>query len=92
MRWLRRFVAMTVMVLAAGLACGQGYPLKPVRIIVPFAPGGGNDFIGRIVAQKLSESFGQPVVVDNRPGAGGVLGAELGVKARGWLHAESCWR
>src|SRR5688500_5817083 len=62
-------------------AIAQQYPTKPVRIIAPFAPGGGTDFIARIAAQKLSEAMGQQFIVDNRPGAGGSLGAELGVKA-----------
>jgi tripartite-type tricarboxylate transporter receptor subunit TctC len=68
-------------ILAAGLASAQQYPAKPVRIIVPFAPGGGSDFIGRFIAQKLTERLGQQFIVDNRPGAGGNLGAELALKS-----------
>ena len=66
---------------AAGLASAQQYPTKPVHIIVPFAPGGGSDFIGRFIAQKLSERLGQQFIVDNRPGAGGNLGAEVALKS-----------
>ena len=57
------------------------YPAKTVRMILPFAPGGPSDIIGRALAQKLSEQIGHPVVVDNRPGAGGNLGMEIGAKA-----------
>ena len=56
---------------------GQAYPVKPMRLISPFVPGGGTDILARAIATPVSESFGQPVVVDNRPGAGGVTGAEL---------------
>jgi tripartite-type tricarboxylate transporter receptor subunit TctC len=59
----------------------QAWPVKTVRMILPFAPGGPSDIIGRALAQKLTEQIGQPVVVDNRPGAGGNLGMEVGAKA-----------
>ncbi len=63
------------------IACAQSYPAKPVRIIVPFAPGGGSVLAGRLVAAKLSERMGTQFIVENRPGAGSNLGAELAVKA-----------
>jgi tripartite-type tricarboxylate transporter receptor subunit TctC len=59
----------------------QPWPAKPIRFVAPFAPGGGTDFIGRVAAQKLTEAVKQQVIVENRPGAGGTLGAEIGAKA-----------
>jgi tripartite-type tricarboxylate transporter receptor subunit TctC len=63
------------------VAFAQTYPDKPIRLIVGDAPGGSPDTLGRLLAQRLSESLGQPVVVDNRPGAGGLLAADLAAKA-----------
>jgi len=62
-------------------AVAQDYPSKPVRLIVPFPPGGSNDVVGRMIAQQLSDRLGKQVVVDNRGGAGGVLGSELAANA-----------
>jgi tripartite-type tricarboxylate transporter receptor subunit TctC len=59
----------------------EAYPTKPIRLIIPFAPGGGTDLTGRAIAQKLSESLGQTVVADNRAGANGTIGADLAAKA-----------
>ena len=67
--------------LAAGFAHAQPYPNKPIKIVAPFAPGGGTDFIARLIAQKLTEKLGAQVVVENKPGAGGNLGAEQAVRS-----------
>jgi len=68
-------------IMAAGVASAQPYPAKPVRLIVPFAPGAAQDLTGRLVAQKLSEGWPQQVIVDNRPGAGSSIGAQMVARA-----------
>ena len=62
-------------------ADAQTYPARQIRIVTPYAPGGTADILSRVVAQKLSETWGQQVVVDNRPGASGMLGADIAAKA-----------
>lgn len=76
-------VAAAVLSIAAiqGVALAQSYPARPIRLIVPYAIGGNGDILGRIVGQKLSDAFGKQVVIDNRPGANGIIGTDLCAKA-----------
>jgi tripartite-type tricarboxylate transporter receptor subunit TctC len=77
-----RGIALAAMLLTGTtLAAAQGYPTKTIRMIVPFPPGGTTDTIARIVAQRMTETMGQPVVVENRSGAGGSIGADVVAKA-----------
>ena len=75
------FVLAIASALCAQHAAGQAYPTKPIRMLVPYAPGGTTDFAARILGPKLTESLGQPVVVDNRPGAGTTIGVDAAAKA-----------
>src|SRR5471030_434649 len=70
-----------LLTLSCGNAFAQGYPNKQVKMIVPFSPGGANDIVARMVGQKLSETWGQSVVIENRGGAGGNVGAIEAAKA-----------
>lgn len=81
MKRILTFVIAAIIGCSVHAALGQNYPDRPVRLMVAFAPGGGNDVIARITAQKLTESLGQPVIVDNRAGAGGNLAAEIVARA-----------
>src|ERR1043166_1614309 len=69
------------LVMSSATLCAQSYPTRPIRMIVPYAPGGPTDIVGRIIAQKLGERLGVTVVVDNRPGGTGVVGGEMVAKA-----------
>ena len=73
--------ALVMLAVACTASAQQPYPVKPVRIIVPFSPGGGNDLIGRNVAQKLNEAWGQPMIVENRTGGSGNIGTDFVAKA-----------
>jgi tripartite-type tricarboxylate transporter receptor subunit TctC len=81
LRSLLRAVFLLAAALCAGICAAQDYPNKPIRIIDGFPPGGNTDFLARVVGQKLSENWGQPVVVENRPGAAGNIGADAVAKA-----------
>src|SRR5215211_8951310 len=80
----KQFVAAAVLAAlstSAAVAADAAWPTRPVRMIVPFAPGGPTDVIARVIAQKLTETWGQQVVVDNRAGAGGNIGMGLATQA-----------
>src|SRR5215210_6808707 len=84
--WLVRQRTRYVACLAAALvyttaAHAQSYPQKPMRLVAPFAPGGGTDILARLVGQKVSEMLGQQLIVDNRGGAGGTIGTDIAAKA-----------
>jgi tripartite-type tricarboxylate transporter receptor subunit TctC len=80
-RSMTRLLTGLVFAVLSSTVSAQSWPLKPVRIIAPFAPGGSADTLGRVVAQKLTESFKQNFVIENRPGAGGAIGSELVARA-----------
>ena len=84
-RWLALpaavWIAVAPLALTPSTSSGQAYPARPVRIIVPFAPGGATDIVTRVIAPRLTDIWGQTVVVDNRGGAAGNIGAELAAKA-----------
>jgi len=81
MKCIARLAAIALFALTAVAARGDTFPSRPIRIVVPFAAGGATDLIARVVGQKLTESMGQAVVVENRPGASGMIGADLVAKA-----------
>jgi tripartite-type tricarboxylate transporter receptor subunit TctC len=76
-----RLIALVLAVVASAAAAAQTYPSRPIRIIAQFQPGTSTDILARVIAQKLTEAWGQQVVVDNRPGAGGIVGTEIGAHA-----------
>ncbi|UUZ73183.1 tripartite tricarboxylate transporter substrate binding protein [Polaromonas sp. P1(28)-8] len=78
---ISRLITSLFIALAATAACAESYPTKPIRLIVPFPPGGTTDNLGRLLASRLSESLGQQVIVDNRAGAGGTLGTDFVAKS-----------
>jgi tripartite-type tricarboxylate transporter receptor subunit TctC len=78
---MRRWAALLALVLIAGVARAQGYPSRPIHIIVPFTAGSATDIVARLIGEKLNAAWGQPVVVENRPGAGGSIGIAQTAKA-----------
>ena len=78
--WLQ-LAALIALAATASIATAQPYPTKPIRFLVPFGPGGVGDITARVVAQKMSASLGQQVIIDNRPGAGGIVASEIVAKA-----------
>jgi tripartite-type tricarboxylate transporter receptor subunit TctC len=78
---MMRLIILLAFALASGVAAAQAYPSKPLRMIIPFPPGGSNDVIGRAIATQLGERLGQGVVIDNRGGAGGIIGVDAAMKS-----------
>ncbi len=78
---IRSLVMLGAMLAAAG-AHAQSFPSRPIRLVIPFSPGGATDVPGRLITQKLAESFGQQIIVDNRPGAGSAIGSDIVARAQ----------
>ncbi len=78
---MKRILTLATLLLTSGLALAQAYPSKPIKIVVPFTAGSATDIMARVVGEKLSASWGQPVVVENKPGAGGTLGSAFVAKS-----------
>ena len=76
-----KFLALVALCAAAAGACAQAYPSKPIRMVVGFPPGGGNDIIARMIGAKMQETWGQPVLIDNKPGANSIIAAEYVAKS-----------
>jgi tripartite-type tricarboxylate transporter receptor subunit TctC len=74
-------IAVALSLITASAHAAEKYPTKPIRVLTPFAPGGGSDILARLIAPQVYESFGQPVIVDNRPGGGGTVGAGIAVRS-----------
>src|SRR6266702_148350 len=72
---MKRFALFLVLISVVSFANAQGWPTKPVRVIVTFPPGGSSDIVARLIAVPLQSELGQPILIDNRPGAGGTIGA-----------------
>src|ERR1700733_9258937 len=82
MAFRRACIAVVVaLALGAGLAAAQDYPTRPIRVIVPYPPGGGTDVVARIISEPLAAELGQPIIIDNRGGAAGNVGTDLAAKA-----------
>ena len=78
---MKRIVVLLAALFVAGAAFAQQYPNRAVRMVIPWPPGQATDLVGRVMAEKLSQAFGQPVVPDNRPGAGGMIGTDFAAKS-----------
>jgi tripartite-type tricarboxylate transporter receptor subunit TctC len=74
-------LALAALLIAASPVNAQEYPARPIRLVVPWIAGGGTDIVARIIGQKLSDGLGQPIIIDNRPGANGILGAQIAAKS-----------
>src|SRR3954467_8599869 len=79
---MKQMFACVIAALLCGVAAAQPFPSQPVRMVIPWPPGGGNDILGRMLADTLGPGLGHPVVVDNRGGANGLIGAEAVAKAQ----------
>jgi tripartite-type tricarboxylate transporter receptor subunit TctC len=79
--WLHRFFALALLAFSCTAGAQQAYPSKPLHFVVPYPPGSGTDIVARILGQKLSEAWGQPVVIENRAGAGAIIGVDAVAKA-----------